>query len=119
MPGSFNSKSDAAHQGSSTPRGLISDLMRSALEPKTGHDALARIKPALYVQRFPGTLFLQFGETAGVLAARAEAGAFHLAGLSAAYVANYQLHRPADSGVRPITLTEYVNSHVHADLMAN
>src|SRR5260370_42200435 len=66
--------------------GGVPDLMRSALQPETGHHAIITIKASLDMKRFPRTLFFEFGEATGAFAARAEAGALDFAGSSAADV---------------------------------
>src|SRR5258708_6289293 len=91
MPRAFHPQSEAAGQRARRARGLIGNLMRSALETEARHHALFFSEAALDMQRFPWAALLVFGKTAGVLAGRAEGRTFDFAGTPAPDVAHNQL----------------------------
>ena len=79
----------------------------------------AGVEAALDVQRLPRRAFLVLGEAERHLAGVALRGAIDAAGPAAADVADDELQRAPDRGVRPVALAEDVDAGVHADLPAD
>src|SRR5258708_1258012 len=119
MPRRFHAEPDAADQRACGARGLVGDLARPAFEAEAGDDALVRVEAALDVEWLPRAFLLELGETAGELAGRAERRALDFAWTAAADVAHDQLDRAPDRRVGAIPLAEHVDTHVHADFVAN